>query len=68
MALSAAQVQRNKVGNAARYHPGSPAEIEARRNLAELKLEAYIKRAVDAAPLLTAEQRDRLALLLRPAS
>ncbi len=29
-------------------------------------LDSYIKRMVDAAPPLTAEQRDKLALLLRP--
>ena len=37
---------------------------DARRNLAVAKLEDYIKRTVDAAPPLTVEQRDRLALLL----
>ena len=40
-----------------------------RRSLAELgrvtRLEDHIRRVVDAAPPLTAEQRDRLALLLR---
>jgi hypothetical protein len=32
------------------------------------RLEDYIKRTVDAAPPLTAEQRDRLAALLPPMS
>ncbi len=41
---------------------------EARRDLAAAKLEAYIQRVVDASVPLSAEQRDRLALLLRGAS
>lgn len=42
-----------------------PELIEARRNLRAARLDAYIRETVDAAPPLTAEQRDRLALLLR---
>ena len=42
-----------------------PELISARQNLRASRLEDYIKRTVDAAPPLTAEQRDRLALLLR---
>jgi hypothetical protein len=34
----------------------------------ETKLAEYIKRVVDSAPPLTAEQRDKLALLLRPST
>lgn len=37
----------------------------ARRDLAAEKIKAYIERTVAAAPELTLEQRDRLALLLR---
>jgi hypothetical protein len=37
----------------------------ARRDLAEAKIAQYIRQVVEAAPPLTAEQRDRLALLLR---
>jgi hypothetical protein len=45
--------------------PDDPDLIAARRNLRAARLEDYIRRTVDAAPPLTAEQRDRLALLLR---
>lgn len=45
--------------------PDDPDLVGARRNLAAARLELYIKRTVDAAPPLTTEQRDRLALLLR---
>lgn len=41
---------------------------EARRELAEANIAAYITRVVAAAPPLTAEQGDRLALLLRGSS
>ena len=44
-----------------------PNQDDTARNLAEAKLAAYIERTVAAAPPLTAEQRDRLALSLRPA-
>lgn len=40
----------------------------ARQEYRELKLAAHIRDVVDQAPPLTAEQRDRLALLLRGAS
>lgn len=39
---------------------------DAKRATKAVELEAHIKRVVDTAPPLTAEQRDRLALLLRP--
>lgn len=42
-----------------------PELIAARQGLKAARLEDYIRRTVDAAPPLTAEQRDRLALLLR---
>jgi hypothetical protein len=45
--------------------PDDPDLIEARRNLRAERLALYITRVVDAAPPLTAAQRDRLALLLR---
>lgn len=44
-----------------------PDLLDARRNLRALKLEEYIKEQVAAAPPLTEAQRDRLAVLLRPA-
>jgi len=43
-----------------------PAQIdEARRDMRAARLGDYIQRTVDAAPPLTPEQVDRLALLLR---
>lgn len=46
--------------------PDDPELVDARRNLKAERLADYISRTVDAAPPLTAEQRDRLAALLRP--
>ncbi len=40
---------------------------ELRRQLKAERLELHIRQLVDAAPALSAEQRDRLALLLRGA-
>ena len=44
------------------------AVTDARRDLAAAKLEVHIRDLVDSAPPLTAEQRERLAALLKPAS
>ena len=63
--LSPPEHQRQVVASLSRYHPGSPELTDARRDLAAANLAAYIRRTVDAAPPLTNEQRDRLALLLR---
>lgn len=62
--LSAAQIARNRVGGAARNNPERVED--ARRDLAAAKLEQYITDVVAAAPPLSAEQRERLALLLTP--
>ena len=43
-----------------------PQVDEARRDFKAARLAAHIAKIVDAAPPLTAEQRDRLATLLRP--
>ena len=40
--------------------------VLARRDLAAAKLEAYVSRVVAEAPLLSPEQLDRIAVLLRP--
>jgi len=45
--------------------PDDPDLLDARRKLRTERLAAYITATVDAAPPLTADQRDRLALLLR---
>ncbi len=65
--LTATQRQQRARFAALRRHRGAD-DPEADRLAAEFKadrLADYIRRTVDAAPPLTAEQRDRLALLLR---
>lgn len=65
MGTTPAQLQRNLVATLTKYHPDSDQLVDARRDLAAVNLAAYIKRTVDAAPPLSQEQRDRLAVLLR---
>jgi hypothetical protein len=43
---------------------GDPVLEHARRDLRAAKLAAHVRRTVDAAPPLTAEQRSRIAALL----
>lgn len=43
-----------------------PNQAETARDLATARIAEYIERVVDSAPPLTAEQRDRIAALLRP--
>jgi hypothetical protein len=45
--------------------PDDPDLIEARRNLRALRLEEHVAKVVASAPPLTAEQRDRIAAILR---
>jgi len=45
-----------------------PELVNARRNLRAAKLEEHIARVVGEAPPLTADQRDRIAALLRPST
>ena len=57
---------RGEVGAAVRHHSDKPDVVEdARRTLKIAKAEEYVRRLVDDAPLLTDEQRDRLAVLIR---
>jgi hypothetical protein len=56
--------ERAKLANAVRNNRPDEAR-EARRNMVAGRLEEYIAKALASAPPLTAEQRDRLALLLR---
>ena len=51
-----------RAGGAARH--GRPNAEELRRQLAEHRIECAIRRIVDSAPPLTADQRARLAILL----
>jgi hypothetical protein len=46
--------------------PNAPELIELRQELKEQRLAEYIEHVLAAAPPLTAEQRTRLAELLRP--
>ncbi|MBO1751714.1 hypothetical protein J4G33_07860 [Actinotalea sp. BY-33] len=58
--------ERARVASLSRSRtPDDPDLVGARRNLKAARLEEYIRRTVDAAPPLTPEQRDRLAVLLR---
>ncbi len=66
--MSAATRTLSRSHNALVRHRGrdDPATIEARRTLRAVQLEEHIQRVVGTAPPLTAAQRERLALLLRP--
>jgi len=55
---------RSKIANAKRKNPDADL-TSLRQQLKAERLEDYIARTVDAAPPLSVEQRDRLALLLR---
>ena len=57
---------RSMIAHAKKADPTADV-TDLRRQLKAERLEEYIRRTVDAAPPLTTEQRDRLALLLRPA-
>jgi len=58
--------ERARVASLSRSRtPDDPALITARRDLRAARAEDYIRRLVDAAPELTAEQLDKLAVLLR---
>jgi len=50
----------------ARFGPGHPDTVAARREFIAERLEAHIRQVIDGAPPLTSEQRDALARLLRP--
>ncbi|MGI9092667.1 MAG: hypothetical protein ACR2FF_04330 [Mycobacteriales bacterium] len=50
-----------------RHHPDAD-DGDLRRDLRAARLADYIERTVAAAPPLTGEQKDRLALLLRPSN
>jgi hypothetical protein len=61
---SPAQAARDRLGAATR-NGASPDDVDAaRRDLAEANLAQHIRRVVAGWPPLTAEQRQRLALLL----
>jgi hypothetical protein len=55
---------RSKIAHAIKADPNADVS-DLRAQLKAERLEEYIERVVSEAPPLTAEQRDRLALLLR---
>ncbi len=58
---------RARLAATVRHHSDDVAAVTAaRQEHKATAAERYIRRLVDEAPPLTAEQRDRLALLLRP--
>lgn len=63
------RAERARVASLSRSRtPDDPDLIAARGALAAERLAAYIEKTVAEAPPLTSAQRDRLALLLRPAT
>lgn len=69
MPQSATTPRRRKqaeLAAASRHHPERVDEL--RRDYAFETLDEHIRRVVESAPPLTAEQRERLASLLRPAA
>lgn len=59
--------RRGRLNSLRRYRPADdPAVVEAARDLKAEALADYVRKVVDQAPPLTAEQRDRIAALLRP--
>ena len=56
-----------KVGGLARHRDSNDPDLtDARRDLRAAELEEHVRRIVDQAPALTAEQRTKVAALLRP--
>jgi hypothetical protein len=49
-----------------KFPPDHPLMVDADRNLAVLRLEAYIEKTLAEAPPLTEQQRARLRELLKP--
>ncbi len=61
-------LRRNQVARigAGKRHGKQSAEVtDLHRNIKAQALEQYIRQAVEAAPALTADQRDKLVVLLR---
>lgn len=59
--------ERARVGALSRSRPNDDPElVEARQNLAEAKIAAYVQEVLDTAPELRDDQRVKLAELLKP--
>jgi hypothetical protein len=66
MALPAEQRrERARIAIESRWRPDDPTLVERRRAFRAASAEAYIRDLVNGHPSLTADQRDRLARLLR---
>lgn len=66
--MSSVTTERARIAALSRSRPkDDPALIEARQNLKTLRLEEHVRKAVEQAPPITAEQADRIAGLLSPA-
>lgn len=63
--MSDTTLRRLQAQSAAGRRWNRPDRDDVAREYTAARLADYIKRVVDAAPPLTADQRDRLALLLR---
>ncbi len=61
----AERTSRARVAAMRRHHPNDKQTDELAADFKADRLSQYIRRVVDEAPPLSAEQRDRLALLLR---
>lgn len=57
--------QQARIAALKRHRGNEPHVEQMQQDFKAARLEDYILRAVDAAPPLSSEQRDRLALLLR---
>jgi hypothetical protein len=56
-----------KLASSTRHHGSeSPQAQQYKRDLAAIQIEDFVRKTVDAAPPLTAEQRARIAALLTP--
>lgn len=63
--------RRTRISSAAAEYRWRPEDPQAQRTLTEVRTEAlaeHIRKVIESAPPLTPEQRDRLAVLLRPKS
>jgi hypothetical protein len=61
-----AQCRARVAGLSYRRDPNDPELVDARRELELSKLEDHVRRVLDAATPLSAEQRTKLAEILRP--
>jgi hypothetical protein len=59
--------RRNRLNAMQRHHGrDDPRVVEMRREVAADAIARYVRKVVDEAPPLTADQRDAIAALLRP--